>query len=136
MEKLFLRETQQRWPWCDMPPPPTKKGMGWRPQKKTRGALGSSFSFERRLINGVPFFRGGEGFVASTDALFGFYFQRHLLSVRRRKTVATKKPPRHVGGGTLYASFAKKTVGDRERAFQVRVNMKKTLTSSRETRRW
>jgi hypothetical protein len=40
MKKLFLRETQ-RWPWCDMPPPPTKKGMGWRPQKKKKpgGAL-------------------------------------------------------------------------------------------------
>jgi hypothetical protein len=36
----------------------------------------------------------------------------------------------------VYASFTKKTVGDRERVFQVRVNMKKTLTSSRETHRW
>ena len=36
----------------------------------------------------------------------------------------------------MYASFTKKTVDDRERVFQVRVNMKKTLTSSRETHRW
>ncbi len=36
----------------------------------------------------------------------------------------------------MYASFIKKTIGDRERVFQVRINMKKTLTSSRETHRW
>jgi hypothetical protein len=36
----------------------------------------------------------------------------------------------------VYASFTKKTVDDRERVFQIRINMKKTLTSSRETHRW
>ena len=81
-----------------------KKGIGWRPQKNT-GALSSRraartvgifFSFERRIKNGAsPFFPRG---VRLTDAFFGSFFQRHFLSVRRRKTVATKTPPRHVGG--------------------------------------
>ena len=76
-----------------------KKGIGWRPQKNTgalSSQLGSSFSFERRLKNGgESFFSAG---VRLTDAFFGSFFQCHFLSVRRRKTVATKTPPRHVGG--------------------------------------
>jgi hypothetical protein len=88
-----------------------KKGIGWRPQKNTgalSSQLGSSFSFERRLKNGGEslFSAGGEGF-ASTDALFGSFFQCHFLSVRRRKTVATKTPPRHVGGSSV-CKFHKK----------------------------
>ena len=63
------------------------------------------FSFERRIKNGAsPFFPRG---IRLTDALFGSFFQCHFLSVRRRKTVATKNPPRHVGGTSVCKFCAK-----------------------------
>ena len=100
-----------------------KKGIGWRPQKNT-GALSSRraartvgifFSFERRIKNrGESLFSAG-GFASPTRYLVLSFNATSFLFEEEKPWL--QKLLRGMWEVRVYASFTKKTVGDRERVF-------------------